>query len=361
MLVLTYNITLRNYIHDRISEVRAGFDWENFWITHYHQFVMQVANNHNVVIDDPLGAADDELLFHNVAGEIERFETILVDEGQDYKPEWFIVLQRYFLADGGEFVVFGDEKQNLYARDVGVDKFARIPGVPGRWTVLNQSFRLADHALRNAQIFQRKFFTDRYQSDGDATPSPQEYQATIFSYAPATRRVPLVLWDPEESYQRVSSFLHEKNVHPNDVAVLALDYRHLRELELQFRHIGGQRTTIACETVEEWQDLAKKCPDMPGRMDDKGGEFKKAIEQLRRHRKLHFRMNAGTTKFATVHSFKGWEAHTIVLVVDWNGTENRDGLEELIYTGLTRSLVHLLIVEMGSSRFSEFFVEIADK
>ena len=28
VLVLTYNITLKNYIHDRISEVRETFDWE---------------------------------------------------------------------------------------------------------------------------------------------------------------------------------------------------------------------------------------------------------------------------------------------------------------------------------------------
>ncbi len=34
ILILTFNITLRNYIHDRISEVREQFEWNNFYITH---------------------------------------------------------------------------------------------------------------------------------------------------------------------------------------------------------------------------------------------------------------------------------------------------------------------------------------
>jgi len=30
ILILTYNITLKNYIHDKISQVRADFEWNNF-------------------------------------------------------------------------------------------------------------------------------------------------------------------------------------------------------------------------------------------------------------------------------------------------------------------------------------------
>lgn len=45
VLILTYNITLRNYIHDAISEVREDFEWANFYITNYHQFFNAEANN----------------------------------------------------------------------------------------------------------------------------------------------------------------------------------------------------------------------------------------------------------------------------------------------------------------------------
>jgi len=38
VLILTYNITLRNYIKDKISDVREDFPWENFVISNYHYF-----------------------------------------------------------------------------------------------------------------------------------------------------------------------------------------------------------------------------------------------------------------------------------------------------------------------------------
>lgn len=38
VLILTFNITLRNYIHDAISEIREDFSWSNFYIINYHQF-----------------------------------------------------------------------------------------------------------------------------------------------------------------------------------------------------------------------------------------------------------------------------------------------------------------------------------
>lgn len=45
VLILTFNITMRNYIHDKISAVKDDFSWESFHIMHYHQFFLQEANN----------------------------------------------------------------------------------------------------------------------------------------------------------------------------------------------------------------------------------------------------------------------------------------------------------------------------
>ena len=45
ILILTYNITLRNFIHDKISKVREDFAWENFVILNYHTFINSELNN----------------------------------------------------------------------------------------------------------------------------------------------------------------------------------------------------------------------------------------------------------------------------------------------------------------------------
>jgi len=36
VLILTFNLSLKNYIHDRINDVREEFYWNNFYITNYH-------------------------------------------------------------------------------------------------------------------------------------------------------------------------------------------------------------------------------------------------------------------------------------------------------------------------------------
>jgi superfamily I DNA and RNA helicase len=45
VLILTYNISLKNYIHDKISSVREEFYWENFHILKYHDFFNSMMNN----------------------------------------------------------------------------------------------------------------------------------------------------------------------------------------------------------------------------------------------------------------------------------------------------------------------------
>lgn len=50
VLLLTYNITLKNYIHDKISKVREDFSWDNFYINNYHNFLTAEMNNLGIQI-----------------------------------------------------------------------------------------------------------------------------------------------------------------------------------------------------------------------------------------------------------------------------------------------------------------------
>lgn len=45
VLILTFNITLRSYIHDKISAVREDFSWSAFDISNYHRFITIALNN----------------------------------------------------------------------------------------------------------------------------------------------------------------------------------------------------------------------------------------------------------------------------------------------------------------------------
>ena len=62
-------------------------------------------------------------------------------------------------------------------------------------------------------------------------------------------------------------------------------------------------------------------------------------------------MRSGTIKLSTIHSFKGWEIHTVVLIIEDSERVN----PELIYTGLTRAKQNLIILNLGNQTYDGFF------
>ena len=53
ILILTFNITLKNFIHDKLNRVDETFPVENFIIINYHQFINAELNNLNIVFEIP--------------------------------------------------------------------------------------------------------------------------------------------------------------------------------------------------------------------------------------------------------------------------------------------------------------------
>lgn len=91
------------------------------------------------------------------------------------------------------------------------------------------------------------------------------------------------------------------------------------------------------------------------RLTDLNGKTKKLhdeIDKIRKNKKLHFWMNSGMTKFSTVHSYKGWEIKTLFLIVQKDTLETT--YKELIYTGFTRCMQNLVIINIDDLRLDEF-------
>ena len=57
---------------------------------------------------------------------------------------------------------------------------------------------------------------------------------------------------------------------------------------------------------------------------------------------------------STIHSFKGYESPTVFLIVD-----DRDSAE-LIYVGVTRAKINLVVLVQKGSKYERFFSERLD-
>jgi len=357
VLIISFNITLKNYIHDKISNVRDDFNWRYFHIVNYHDFINSVMNNVGIEFEIPanfeaFNSFERELffdknyygnldLFNEKLNEISKYSTILVDEIQDFKTIWLRLIKKYFLKENGEFVVFGDSKQDIYNRVdlINYKKELVIPDSVGRWKELNKSYRFTPTISSFAQYFQKEFLSTKHNLDEF---EDNNFQSALFD------RVHYHFFGQcnlDEVTEYIATYIKKIKVHPNDICILSSLVEDIRLIDFLFRHKTKERTYIMSETKEFYDKLKLDYVNDPSK-------FRHEIDKIQKNKKLHFWMNSGMTKFSTVHSFKGWEINTLFLIV------NKETLEvsynEIIYTGFTRCSNNLIILNIDDEKLHDF-------
>lgn len=178
ILILTFNITLKNFIKDKINKVREDFYWEHFIISNYHLFINSELNNLGIPINVPKGFEDytgeqkdeylekeyysNKQLFINNKENIKLYDVILIDEIQDYKRPWMEIIKECFLVPDGEYVIFGDVKQNIYNNLTdGKDISTNVMGVIELNNCFRSDFKIKDLAIN----YQKEIFKDKYEID----------------------------------------------------------------------------------------------------------------------------------------------------------------------------------------------------
>jgi hypothetical protein len=344
ILILTYNLSLKNYIHDRISDVREEFPWKYFYIINYHQFIKAEANNYGLEIKS-LSPFSDTIFFESVKDKIKKYPAVFIDEIQDYTTDWLEIIHTYFLEKDGEFVVFGDEKQNIYNRALDENKDPKTVGIRGDWNrSLNISKRFADEIGRLAITYQKELMSKKYTIDElqiISNPSFDFDQKNLkyFNFGIETTA--------KDLFDKYAELVNYYNIHPSDVCFLSAKVDYLREVDYLIRRELKEKTITTFETKEFWDKLKREI--------NNESDFNKKIEIIRRNKKNHFWMKTGTTKLSSIHSFKGWESHTVILLIEPEEEENKFETVEMVYTGLTRAQLNLFVFNMGNDFYDDFF------
>ena len=351
VLILTFNLSLKNYIHDKISDVREKFIWDNFYIINYHQFFKTQANNYNLPITN-LDEWENVNFFKSVENRIQRFDAIFIDEVQDYKSEWLEIITRYFLAPNGEFVVFGDEKQNIYERPLDDNKEPQIKTIVGRWNRgLNSSKRFTSNIAYLAKQFQKEFFINKYNIDDiDISQTALDFETKAIEYYSFEE------WTHEDIVNSMFDVIKKHNINPSNIGILNSTIETIRGLDYLIRKKTKEKTRTTFETQEVYNHLLNNETNRVKNKKRRGKLLNDKLETVRRNKKNHFWMNTGTMKLSTIHSFKGWEIHSLFLLIEKMENQNEFMKSELIYTGLTRARVNLFVFNLGNDkRYDSFF------
>ena len=371
VLILTFNLSLKNYIRDRVSEVREDFPWPNFIFTNYHTFISEqrvaagVPNPTSEKTDKPDYEAlfSNEKMFNGFEGELPKFQTILIDEAQDFERPWLKIIRDNFLAERGEMVLFGDESQNIYERKVDRANAELIRGF-GRWERLTRSYRSKSESklTQTLSAFQTQFLISKYDVDTTETSKAGSTQTAFLDLDILQNSTLNENIDIEKLAHFVLGFMKENNIHPNDLCVLGSKISVLRNLDKSYRQLTNEKTNTTFESQELYEELiAQRENSGPNTNttsqlrqaydpnEDKA--LKEGLRKIRRSKKNQFRMNRGTLKISTVHSFKGLEAQNILVLF------NEKETAEIVYTAITRSRRNLVTIMPDSGNFAAFFDE----
>ena len=359
VLIITFNITLIQYIRMRINQVPADFSTAKFEILNYHQFFNSMLNRYAEGRKLSLSDYDNKEFFKPYASKIEKYKTIIIDEVQDFKESWLYSIIHYFLAPDGFITVFGDGEQNIYNR--GIEQHNKMPTVPtfsGLW--IEASERLSMRML-NPQIatlcydFLRTFVNSDYDPIAAQHGILFENNYHIKYWNIGFEQDALLL------AKRINGIIEEYSLESRNVVVLGLYVSRLRDVVKSYTQETKKGVMINFETAEQYKEV--KCKTHPS-------FIKKTLADIRRVAKVHFTTDCDEVKFSTIHSFKGWEAETVILLLEpendvdaisnWHGISERENTSALIYTALTRAKCNLFIINLGNYKYDSFFKQEVD-
>ena len=275
ILILTYNITLINYIHDKINQIQEKFEWTSFTILNYHHFINNQLNNLGVPIVLPNNNTKNQEdgryrkltpeeskyldthyysnlpLFFSLKEEISKskldYDAILVDEMQDYRYSWFEILKKVFLREGGDYILFGDEKQNIYGNPL-LEKKVHT-NVYGR-NKLSQSLRAGTIIEKLVEVFQKQLYSDKYEIDEFQKPDDGmlEFQPSgSIKYKFLENNFISSIYDIVANLRNIEEY---KDIATDDITILSFNVDVLRQIEAFYRHKTGEKSMTMFETKE---------------------------------------------------------------------------------------------------------------
>jgi superfamily I DNA/RNA helicase len=326
VLIVGFNITLSNYIHDFVSNSPYNFNWGLIEIIHFHGFCYRfLAENdqHRPYIEDfaeniaAVVALANKLLEENRNCKHREYDAILIDEGQDFEREWYLLLTKLLTAND-EVLFVADERQNIYQRDMAwIDNMSGTK-FRGRWRELKSSYRLSFALGELANQFASAFLLD----EGVPVEKDAELMLPGFDYYLHWFNLSL---DQQHAWVTIIEKLYDywtkdHSVHPADIVILVPTHKRGWELVNYFKY---ERQIEVNHVFKEEGDGVN----------------------ANKH-KRSFWMGDSRLKICTIHSFKGWEVKNVILLIPSieDRYDENASLDRMLYTAITRSRQHLIIL-----------------
>ena len=343
VLVLSFNVTLSNHLSALVSDrcLEYGANPTGVTCTNFHSYctrVVQDAEINGYTTSAPKGASWTQAIVSKAlvaleAGYEDRYDAVLIDEGQDFTVRWWDLLRNYTVIAGGEMLLMTDPTLDLYERNAWVDEAKmRAAGFLHPWVELTGSYRMPKDLMKLASSFAFGHLAGdqlvpTIAADHDDVAGPMVGSVRRWYTIDQIGDMGLVI-----GMEVVRVLRENPTLSPGDVTFLC-DYHHdgvaaAREIEAagyQVHHI-----------------------------------FSRDPDDARRRRKYRFSPTTNAVKGSTIHSFKGWETPALIMGI---GVETRS--KRVAYASMTRvigspdrpAVISVVSTDKRLDSFREEFVE----
>lgn len=320
VLFLTFNITLWHHMRDLyvrgLNGRRAKGD---VTFNHFHDWCKDICEETgnegrykalfsdedriDVVLDRELPSLVARCIDEDTEGTLTRYDAIIVDEGQDFAPLWWEVARK-LAKPGAEYLLAADVSQDLYDRAGSwTERVMTGAGFSGAWSELKISYRMPPNLTALTRGFAERFLPEQ------------------------TRLLPTSK-QAEFDYGNLRTFWHQVAPGQETPAVLEALRRTMREV---LDHgLAHSDVVFLCQTHSRGMQLVDDIAKLRNITfaHTFGGDMQDA-----RKNKVAFWNGREALKAATIHSFKGYEAPALVVLIEsLNSASDR----ALVYTALTR-------------------------
>lgn len=358
VIILTFNITLVNYIKEQLAKNKRYKEYLGDFIkvTYYYNFIYNAYNN--ISIDFDLKNCDKKIIVK--MNDNKCYRTILVDETQDFTS----IMKNNILAfarSDGEVVFFENSQQNIYKIDKTDEltyiKEKRLLYMPEDNTkMLNEkSYLKNDYIKELANDFQKIFLSAKYNIENIPL---NKYNSELTRMMKNLGNKIEYHYDMDNydikniAYTIIEIF---KKVDMKNCCIISDRCLNLIILDYYLKNIKQIETsTRTFETLEEYEKYIEPllCENIR--------VVSRAKQLLRRPYKQSFRTHTDDLKMSTIHSFKGWEMKNIIIILSsfkktMNGNEIED-INELLYTAITRCIKNLYIINCENKFYHDFFI-----
>lgn len=327
VLVVTFNITLWHYLRDLMVRATESPDKLcNVRLTHFHHWCKLVcyeagwdarydalAKTTATASQDRMRGILNEEIPALAARAIDqpgatKYDAILVDEGQDYRPNWWSILRKAHVKDG-EMMLVADATQDVYGTATAwTDQVMHGAGFRGDWAQLDVSYRLPPPASEMARNFARQFLPKETRVLPEADTDSLDLYPCELRWVQCSPEVAASACADE--ILAIMKVTGEKGLANADITLLTAETRFGATVTdcLEHQHRIKTVNTFGSEKADQ------------------------------RREKMGFFMGDARIKATTMHSFKGWESR--LLVVHISQAADASTLA-LIYAGLTRLKRHV--------------------